>query len=103
MKIQDMPAGREMDALVAERVMGWTKSDVELFINRFHPSSEICCAWEVVEKIGLPVAVIQSALGDDDFSCEFMMNADGDTVCGNADTPMLAICRAALMAVGGDR
>jgi hypothetical protein len=63
-----MPAGREMDALVAERVMGWTPKppyghwyDADGNPSGYHPeatdcrkwspSTDIAAAWQVVEKI----------------------------------------------------
>ena len=81
MNIDDMPAGRELDALVAEKVMGWcitAWNDGEPWGNRevfppFEPingipadcdcishseagepphySTDIAAAWEVVEKL----------------------------------------------------
>ena len=62
MKGEAMEEGRELDALVAERVMGWTLSDNRMFgrppgwtdpnnlsIPRY--STNIRDAWDVVEKI----------------------------------------------------
>lgn len=69
-----LPAGPELDALVAEKVMGWKRgkaitrherdssSDYEEYVwlsveghvaaRRFRPSSNIAAAWEVVERLG---------------------------------------------------
>jgi len=57
-------AGRELDALVAEKVMGWTVDGIwrmytgevvrhaagKNMKTRFNPSTDISAAWEVVEK-----------------------------------------------------
>jgi hypothetical protein len=79
-EILNMPAGREMDALVAEKVMGWKfiirddghkywgsqddgfahgtqqnddyyEDDEDFHILHWHPSESILAAWEVVEKM----------------------------------------------------
>ena len=69
----------------------------------FHPSESILWAWEVVEKMEseyrMPAAIIRSAILDG-WSAEFLTeNAGLDIVSVEADTPELAICRAALLAV----
>lgn len=71
MLIDTMPAGRELDALVAEKVMGWYRvgtmwcqgansyaapaEDLEIEnppkTKPWSPSTDIAAAWEVVEKI----------------------------------------------------
>ena len=73
-QIREMEAGRELDALVAEKVMGWTMGDYEpglyyttrpggpvavisptwtprMPFHRFLPSTDIAAAWEVVERL----------------------------------------------------
>lgn len=108
-----LEAGRELDALVAEKVMGWTRhvSDDRgdayseswgfgpnlltdsLFVHEFEPSVDIAAAWQVIEKA-------------DEFE---MWNHTGKSygcrlTFGNreafakADTAPLAICLAALKA-----
>lgn len=121
--ILNMQAGEEMDKLVAERVMKWKRAhldyvfwqpsaseenlrycsstmpqtlrDFALF-SPFHPSRDIADAWEVTKKIDAPVAVIQSMVKDG-WSAEFYY--DAEIIQATADTPSLAICRAALLAV----
>lgn len=114
-EILNMEAGREMDALVAEKVMGWREYDYKFYssweiaegvfrrMSEFQPSIDIASAWEVVEKIrttiihGLPVCpniVYHHSIPA--WHCElfnnmWMRQAD-------ADTAPLAICRAALLA-----
>lgn len=122
--MSDLPAGRELDALIAEKVMGlriehrepyWTHSDPhQLPIPTY--STSIADAWEVVEK-----------LRSDDFNAtveccpESHDLGDGeqcyaDFFCGDSNGPHKpgtkhgqawaataphAICLAALATVGG--
>lgn len=123
MNVDDMPAGREMDALVAEKVMGWILSPAKWLVrdrkaiaipgNPIGPktwedldapglprySTDIAAAWQVVEKL--------FAIGSF-FSVESPNNGVGWS-CGItrgrdtieyilADSAPLAICRAALLA-----
>ena len=94
-EILNMPAGREMDALVAKMV-----THNNYVFNNEHPSysTNIASAWEVVEKeehgFSLWVSGVRSAplckaeiiIGDNRYGCY-------------ANTAPLAICRAALLAV----
>jgi hypothetical protein len=41
----ELQAGPELDALVAEKVMGWNRGE------SFRPSTDIAAAWEVVEHM----------------------------------------------------
>jgi hypothetical protein len=113
--ILNMPAGREMDELVAERVMGWTLEEVtdpimhETFMNyvdtetgrgmyrpeEWLPSTDIAAAWEVVEKMqgGLRFELRRIPSG---FWAYF-----GEEMSAEANTAPLAISRAALLAVRG--
>lgn len=111
-----MNPSRELDALVAEKVMGWKWEDDRLTIeghykdengeyhSSFFPSTDIAAAWEVVEKfdryeivkteLPLPTGevwkphVVLSHWKKDSFGTAF-----GDTVPH-------AICLAALKAIG---
>lgn len=61
--VREMLAGREMDALIAERVMGWRlkrqepaaddvwyeREGVTISIHEWKPSTEISDAWKVIE------------------------------------------------------
>lgn len=98
--------GRELDALVAEKVMGWSSEeldeDVGICVPRY--STDISAAWEVVEKLGEKF---------EQFDLQFGWNT-GRFVCGFGSfgtsrfesTPTEfaphAICLAALRAVGYD-
>lgn len=111
--VEKMAPGREMDCLVAERVMGWRVQyspyrfpDGEYEdAGDFQPSTDIAAAWEVVEKMrgtvcapGAPYAGGEYHNNEDDgpmwdaeFPCaDYSVNA-------RALTAPLAICRAALL------
>jgi len=111
-EIMAMEAGREMDALVAEKVMGWElrtfKSNgvdfwhipgtvrCELDAPKF--STDIGAAWEVVEKMIGEMWNLSLEYQSAVYWCEFgktCVPGDGEI----ADTAPLAICRAALLAV----
>jgi hypothetical protein len=114
-----MNAGRELDALVAEKVVGWIHLPEE---DAFHGarwkdqdtgfiwggpppySTAISVAWKVVEKMGLSLVRTDEGWMVGDISCGFTTDdgvVDGTlqyaTVCKTAP---LAICLAALKAVG---
>lgn len=122
----------EIDALVAEKVMGWRKEatlpeyffwkDVEkgkltYHIDDWKPSTNIKYAWEVVEKLGFPeypFVLHKSYERYDHDKKEFVnpgfecrLGCECGTIeyceCGYsawAKTAPLAICLAALKAVG---
>lgn len=122
-----MDAGRELDALVAEKVMGFNKV-TEIVVDHEPPhelyrapdgrgyypnriplySTSIADAWQVVEKLareGKHLAL--QAPGSLDmnecyrrfkqWTADFTYDIDSE---GRADTAPLAICLAALKAVG---
>lgn len=125
-----MKPGRELDALVAEKVMGWAPNypggwphppkdepnrkrhmaaDGTTVIPAY--STDIAAAWEVVEKVG-PLFGQRSfhlrwapVMKDDDtpwLASWFDINVDHDTGAahGRGGTAPHAICLAALKAVG---
>jgi len=121
-EILNMEAGREMDALVVEKIMG------EPYPDRFaHPkwwglrydmghevwepmlfSTNIKMAWEVVETLkALGFSVLRLSTGDIlgdwwQFHCadayREIVFEDSRDYFANAETPALAVCRAALLA-----
>lgn len=115
----NLDAGRELDALVAERVMGWTRlpitpewtherwrnpADQNVWLTTPHYSESIAAAWQVVERLqqeGFDVAV---TVGGDWpkwnhlWFCRIGGIAEVEEA---APSVSLAICRAALAAVGG--
>jgi hypothetical protein len=128
MSIDQLPAGREMDALVAEKVMGWIGiegkhghplekgpfKDCDCPSHSYqrqeipHYSSDIAAAWEVAEKLGLAIIPQSSKNGFRWLACDVkLISYKGDRIEVfpvddteySCDTAPLAICRAALKAV----
>ena len=112
MNIDKMEAGRELDALVAERVMGldvkitdW-KSDrygrykVKHYRvgNSFLPeySTDISAAWTVIEKMINLDYGIHMGLNKGNFEIAIYPLGDSDWIYISAPTAPLAICKAAL-------
>ena len=108
-KVLAMEAGREMDALVAERVMGWSYGYSDQFKTVawryplgertwFPASNDISAAWEVADK--LKIAIIpQSPSAPDEL--KYLARAEWDfkqlEIDVFAETAPLAICRVALL------
>ena len=127
----DLPAGRELDALVAEKVMGqvpcdawrpftalppqWMKDKGECghaacFPAQMGPaaySTDIAAAWEVVEKITAPGRLTGGAWrhlnGKYDAVFSEQLGGGVFAMSDEAPTAPLAICHAALKAVGWSR
>ena len=124
-EILNMPAGREMDTLIAQKVMGWSADPEGYWLNkkenyddtgwglidqdktthhpssrRFCPSTDIAAAWMVVEKFYS--MSLNKYSGGDEWRVYLVTERDGANVDAHAeaDTAPLAICRTALLAVG---
>jgi hypothetical protein len=118
-----MDAGRELDALVAEKVMGWkphfrntafyVKAEDEgkvmdhhcMLISEWHPSTDIAAAWRVVEHMidhnPFGHGWWEMAYRPHDTNRGATVNFVGDPrYVEYASTVPLAICLAALKAVG---
>lgn len=113
-----MKAGRELDALVAEKVMGWTARHEVRYsegipwtysywvdkdgknVNQWHfvPSENISDAWKVVEKLRDEVAFLDILPAADHYIVKIQSAHGTDYV--EAETAPLAICKAALKAKG---
>src|SRR3990172_1503330 len=105
MEVSDLLAGLELDALVAEKVMGYDPScfvaDGKLLDAECEEvpcfSTDISSAWEVVEKLaGYNIATMRicyRSISEAEVEC-FPENAREFTIY--ADTAPLAICKAAL-------
>ena len=111
----EMPAGQEMDMLIAEKVMNWKQLSNRLwhdddgnerwidadksFIHQpcWSPSTNIADAWEIMEGVSSFRLVYYRGK----WECTIIAwGAEGATGhFAEADTGMLAICRAALKAV----
>ena len=119
-RMDQLEAGRELDALVAEKVMGWRikgkdwvdehgryQGAVETYwviadggpSKGWHPSTDIAAAWLVVEKLGWQY-VFRLGNRDDKWWCVLSVEPDWQLSdnCAEAPTAPLAICRAALAA-----
>lgn len=87
-----MKPSRELDAFVAEKVMGYEPGTATL--GGWHPSEDLSAAWEVVE-----------GLRDKYYHIEIMTDEEFWKVRTNADEWVFsrnlteAICKAALLAV----
>ena len=105
-----MKAGRELDALIAEKVMGlagvrdgkswlygdnWTYHKKGVLCLVPHYSTQIADAWLVVEKF------FKFSLGSDGliYLCKFADAPNKNWSLGTGDTAPLAICLAALKEV----
>lgn len=116
MKIDEMPAGREMDKAISQYVFGNKEfvcrhSDDDYHVVNEqngliaylyvpHYSINIAAAWEVVEKMEMWVVPAHDSQGDRAGwnACPYGdYSKYGAT---NANTAPLAICRAALKALG---
>src|SRR3990167_6527685 len=123
--IDSIPAGVELDKLIAEKVMGWRlgaphyvhgplmhggsmqrawegsglpRADGSSpFSWGFKPSTDISAAWEIVEKLNEVQGGIFSLGKNGDAWICFWGHGDGPSA--TADTAPLAICHAALKAV----
>jgi hypothetical protein len=120
----ELEAGRELDALVAERVMGWVltlsprsiaeaddeewwsmPSGLVRHVDYWRPSTDIAAAWEVVEKLRDLGFFLDISVAVDRFDVD--MRADRmpsdwwlrEGPLAEATTAPLAICRAALQAI----
>jgi hypothetical protein len=122
--IYDMPAGKEMDILVAEKVMGLCAHDWKLIPNDddgvcricqkchlefwgLRPpvygahygsySTDITAAWEVLEKMGSYKLRTVHTSEETKHEATFWRGMMGFPV--KAETAPLAICRSALLAI----
>jgi hypothetical protein len=106
-----MPAGRELDVLVAEKVMGWEvrgryfmtpegiRTHEETSYTGFSPSISISAAWEVVEKFYY--SDIRKVNGVK--WAAWVGRGNGQSHNATADTAPEAMCKAALLTVLEDR
>ena len=123
MDIDTMPEGREMDELVAE-ALGWVRCSGEghethmmsavgaapyyhhdngMAVGLPHFSTSMGDAWEVAEK--LKMTITPNLCGEPiraKWCADVQLRGENDLWLAGAETPALAICRAALKAVVGD-
>lgn len=112
MDVDKMEAGPEIDALVAVQVMGWTRQPDHVDGLIVHPmyrtlegantsyppaySKNIAHAWDVAES-ARTWALLEISMAT---QCECTISGRGRIWRAAGDTAPLAICRAALKAVG---
>lgn len=122
MNIDEMEAGREMDAMVAEKVMGWERGAVcwmipnntpgeriGPLIDEWQPSTDIAAAWEAVEKcllLGYGLNIRKAFYDEEEdrwyIAVTINLKNKSSSVARFTvfdETAPLAICRAALKAV----
>ena len=119
MNIAQMPAGREMDALVAERAMRWNHKSTFWMLgyvfarnDTWSPSTDVGAAMELKDRMvgdGFNFSMFESATGivQVSFVCSSGPCARHGNLLHNhhgaydveADTVPLAICRASLVAL----
>jgi hypothetical protein len=106
--MSDLDAGRELDVLVAEKVMGWTnlrttKAGMRRGTPAEYPhighevppySTDMSAAWEVVEKMREREGYAGVESNHDLWEASM-----GPWYVATAETAPLAICRAALAAI----
>lgn len=116
-----MLAGRELDALIAEKVMGHIISEDRVFAQTYgftdprvetsqdrmlrrvlaNYSTDISAAWGVVEKIGLNIILeSESNIESNEAWCCNFWNYSTDRIRARGQSAPHAICLAALEAVG---
>jgi len=117
-QILSMKPGRELDALVAEKVMewktNWLKTDWWEEINPnthrhkglvkdFKPSADIAAAWEVAEQLQKQGYVVCIELLPYEETSVGVYEADpaNQIAYAKSNKPAEAICKAALLAVMG--
>ncbi len=107
-EILAMKPGRELDSLVAEKVMGYTtygqfrdKDGVRVMIDRY--STDIAAAWEVAEKMTSLFWEMNLDTGSksNTTKVEFYRTFDQTFHVVVANTAPEAICKAALLALEG--
>lgn len=113
-RILNMEPGREMDALVAEKIMGWTECsvdgqrsygkppefvDADPVVRIYEYSTEISAAWGVFEELNGKFGVSLGRAGDYYEPDRKWNTRIGKNEWVEAETAPEAICKAALMAV----
>ena len=103
-EILNMPAGREMDALIAEKVTKTTTCPYwgsEVAETVPHYSTDISAAWEVVEKMSSKfIGLHKMKFAEGKWFALYLDKSNDDCEeIVEAETPMLAICLAALLSV----
>ena len=112
---KDEMTNEQIDREIAEKVMEWTIGVCEdywwdstiapesvIMVDRWHPTTDIKQAFEVVEKLNLAFYIINFCLPSQSgkWKAVFIKIGEFEEYCsGEAETPALAICKAALEAI----
>lgn len=119
--IAEHPAGRCLDALVAEKVMGWRRLDKPIPAGQFYGTytwvkpggaretdadvpaystdpAAMVELWTKLREKGGASLVACSGLVKPSKACRAHVIGDKDLYCAEAPTPMLALARAAVLA-----
>lgn len=100
---------REIDAEVAEKVMGWghahrwsdwTLKGRVMAGNSWSPSTDIAAAWEVVEKVRETHEEVSLTCTEKGYSCYIFKSENHVPEGFTSKTMPMAICLAALKALG---
>lgn len=115
--IDAIPAGRELDALIAEKVFGVTiieQTDSNLIFYDYrarlnkepftvkHYSNDIAAAWEVVNEMhrkGYWIVLYDYIIQNHDKPYQFVFSRNGQQSASNSSSVELAVCLSALKAV----
>jgi|APSaa5957512622_1039677.scaffolds.fasta_scaffold245317_1 hypothetical protein len=116
-QILNMPAGRDLDALIATHVMGWKQDDSEqgayfdfwitaqddpdakVQLNQFQFSTDINLAFPLVEKLGLVIGYDEDEgyPGENWLAC---LEWDPESAyAARGESAPLAICRTVLLII----
>jgi len=112
MNYRNMPAGQELDRLVVEEVMGWSKYIEEcdngwilsgpMYLGKWSPSTDISQAWRVIDKItGIAEGYMFPVIELSDKVYAGLIHYREQIILDElivADSAPLAICRGALIA-----
>jgi len=97
--ILNMSAGREMDALIAEKVMGHYLGNTRDIVKILpHYSTDIVAAWGVTEKFRCMRLTRVGMFWFCDLSVDGKESSQSRYEYSQSKTAPLAICRAALLA-----
>jgi hypothetical protein len=97
-QILEMEASQEMDLLIDTTVLHLSVDDwnSRYFAGRTKYSSDIACAWEVLEKINAPTELFARDGRAEKYGCKITLGKK--VFYAHAITMPLAICRVALLA-----
>lgn len=99
-EISNISAGKELDALIAEKVFDNRGVTTAMFgnMNAVKPySTDIATAWEIVEKLNMAVLTPKCFYAGGEYQNIDQYTAESGGWFESAETAPLAICRVALL------